>query len=161
MRYTYSSTRRYNAKFMYTYTYKRRLHWSECDPAGIIFFPIYARWMTEGLDEMFLQNGIDPNGISDGRMTGLPGASVSMKFLSAPRLHEEVTHQITVQRLGGSSMCFRHEFRSDDGRLLAEAEDTRIWAIHAVGEPETLKSAPIPDEMRSWLSGEEADLRAS
>ena len=36
------------------FTYDRRVNWSECDPGGIIFFPHYARWMVDGLNEMFL-----------------------------------------------------------------------------------------------------------
>ena len=44
------------------YTYDRRLNWSECDPGGIIFFPHYARWMVDGLNEMFLGFGVDPSG---------------------------------------------------------------------------------------------------
>ncbi len=135
---------------MYAYTYKRRLHWSECDPAGIIYFPIYARWISEGLDQMFLDNGIDPSEITHDVMVGLPAVALSMKFHSAPKLHDIVSHRIKVDHLGGKSLRFQHQFYCQD-TLLMEAEDTRIWTTHTLGKPDTLKSADIPPLVRALL----------
>jgi 4-hydroxybenzoyl-CoA thioesterase len=136
---------------MYQYTYQRRLHWSECDPGGIIFFPHYARWMVEGLNDMFLQLGVDPNGPrGPGALGGLPVLALAMKFISAPTLHEMVTHQIDVTRLGGKSLTFRHRFLRGD-QLLVEAEETRVWAEHPHGDPRGLRATPIPDQVRALL----------
>lgn len=85
------------ASDMHTYTHQRRLHWSECDPAGIIFFPT-TRWMVEGLNEMFFALGVDPTGMVDGLRTGLPVVSLSMKFHGAPTLHKQIDHEIQVER---------------------------------------------------------------
>ena len=77
------------------YTYDRRLTWSECDPGGIIFFPHYARWMVDGLNDMFLGFGVDPTGPRGANaLGGLPVLALSMKFVSAPVLHDTVTHEI-------------------------------------------------------------------
>ena len=46
---------------MSSYSYSRRLNWSECDPGGIVFFPNYARWAVDGLNEMFQSDGYTPN----------------------------------------------------------------------------------------------------
>ena len=136
---------------MREYTYRRRLHWSECDPGGIIFFPHYARWMVEGMNEMLLSLGIDPNESKDASSRGgLPVLGLSMKFHSAPKLHEEITHQIVVEKLGGKSMLLRHRFlRGPD--LLMEAEETRVWATHPLDNPSALRTHPIPDNVRALL----------
>ena len=55
---------------MRTYRYDRLMQWSECDAGGIIFFPNYARWMVDGLNQMFLSLGIDPNAILDAETRG-------------------------------------------------------------------------------------------
>lgn len=150
---------------MYKYSYQRRLHWSECDPVGIIFFPHYARWVADGLHEMLLGLGVDPTGIYDGNIRkGLPIVSLSIKFHAAPALHEEVDHRILVQKVGTKSLSFRHEFRRGDA-LLAEAEDVRVWTTHVVGQPDSLKAVPIPPEIRALLedvgvSAQTADVRA-
>ena len=54
------------------YTYDRRLNWSECDPGGIIFFPHYARWMVDGLNEMFLGFGDRPDRAEGRERLGRP-----------------------------------------------------------------------------------------
>jgi 4-hydroxybenzoyl-CoA thioesterase len=139
---------------MRQYTYQRRLHWSECDPAGIIFFPNYARWMVEGLSEMFLGMGVDPNGPRGANVCGgLPAMGLSMKFLRPPLLHEIVTHRITVARIGGKSLTFQHQFLRDD-ELLMEAEETRVWAEHPLGDPAGLRGIQVPDDIRALLERE-------
>ncbi|QFZ85158.1 acyl-CoA thioesterase [Variovorax paradoxus] len=136
---------------MYSYTYIRRLHWSECDPGGIIFFPNYARWMVEGLNEMFLRLGIDPNAVKDASTRGgLPVLGLSMKFLSAPALHESVTHRILVEKVGGKSIAFLHQFLRGD-ELLMEAQETRVWAEHLLGPGGGLRTLPVPDDVRALL----------
>jgi 4-hydroxybenzoyl-CoA thioesterase len=136
---------------MRTFSYQRRLHWSECDPGGIIFFPHYARWMVDGLNEMFLSLGVDPNG-SRGPSSrgGLPVLGLSMKFQSAPALHETVTHEIKVEKVGGKSLAFRHRFLRGE-ELLMEAEETRVWAEHALDNPRVLRTQPVPDDVRALL----------
>ena len=136
---------------MHQYTYERRLHWSECDPGGIIFFPNYARWMVDGLNDMFLGLGVDPNGPRGaGAIGGLPVLALAMTFNSAPALHEIVTHRIDVTKLGGKSLAFRHRFLRGE-ELLMEAQETRVWAEHPHGDPRGLRAAPIPVDVRALL----------
>jgi 4-hydroxybenzoyl-CoA thioesterase len=136
---------------MREYTYDRRLHWSECDPGGIVFFPNYARWMVDGLNEMFLGLGVDPNGPRAANVKGgLPVVGLAMKFHSAPALHEIVTHRITVEKLGGKSMAFRHRFLRGS-ELLMEAEETRVWAEHPLDNARAMRTQPIPEDVRALL----------
>ncbi len=135
---------------MKTFTYERGLQWSECDPAGIIFFPHYARWMVEGLHMLFFDIGIDPNGRIDLEHTaGLPSVGFSLQFHQPARLHEILTHEITVTKIGRSSLTVKHRFLRN-AECLAEADDTRVWVSHSLVDA-SLKSVPFPDEMRHLL----------
>jgi 4-hydroxybenzoyl-CoA thioesterase len=136
---------------MRLYAYDRRLHWSECDAGGIVFFPNYARWMVDGLNEMFLSLGVDPNGPRPSNARGgLPVLGLTMKFHSAPVLHEMLTHQISVEKVGGKSLAFRHRFLRGD-ELLMEAEETRVWAEHPLDNPRALRTLQVPDDVRALL----------
>ena len=73
-----------------------------------------------------------------------------MKFHSAPALHESVTHQITVEKIGGKSIAFRHRFLRGD-ELLMEAEETRVWAEHPLDNPRALRTQQVPDNVRALL----------
>lgn len=136
---------------MRTFSYERRLHWGDCDPAGIIFFPNYARWMVEGLNMMLLSIGIDPHKAVDREtFNGIPSVGFSMSFYQPAKLHDLVTHEITVEKIGRSSLGFTHRFLRG-GVCLAEAQDNRVWATHSLVDA-SVKSAPISDEMRALLS---------
>jgi 4-hydroxybenzoyl-CoA thioesterase len=137
---------------MRTYSYQRRLHWSECDPGGIVFFPHYTRWMVDGLNEMFLSLGIDPNAVNEaGERGGLPVLQLTMEFHKAPILNQTVTHEIHVEKVGGKSLAFRHRFLRGD-ELLMEAADTRIWATHSLDNPASISTLRVPDPVRAVLS---------
>ena len=139
---------------MRTYEYDRLLQWSECDAGGIIFFPNYARWMVDGLNQMLLSLGIDPNGVIDAATRGgLPVAQLAMHFHHAPQLHETVRHEITVEKIGRKSIAFRHRFLLGD-LLCMEATETRIWATHSLTQPPTLTTLPVPDHVRAALSAD-------
>jgi 4-hydroxybenzoyl-CoA thioesterase len=135
------------------FSYQRRLQWSECDPAGIIFFPNYARWVVEGLNDWLFSLGIDPNEpLSREIVRGMPCVECSLKFHKPPVLHEIVTHEISLVRIGRSSLTFAHRFFKGD-ILFAEAADTRIWVAHSRVDPSDLKSEEIPQRVRDLLSG--------
>ena len=132
-----------------TYSYSRRLNWSECDPGGIVFFPNYAKWAVDGLNEMFQSSGYTPNrDLADGGIEGIPCVEFSMRFFDAPRLHSMVSHQISVQRIGNTSFTVRHLF-SGEGRSFAEVLDTRVWAVH---EKDGLRKSPLPPAVRAILN---------
>jgi 4-hydroxybenzoyl-CoA thioesterase len=139
---------------MRTYRYDRLMQWSECDAGGIIFFPNYARWMVDGLNQMFLSLGIDPNAILDAETRGgLPVLQLSMQFHQAPKLHETVTHEILVEKIGGKSLNFKHRFLVGEV-LCMESTETRVWATHSLTQPPVLTTLPVPDQVRTALSVE-------
>lgn len=129
---------------MTAFSYSRRLNWSECDAGGIVFFPNYARWAVDGLNEMFQSGGYRPNRkLSDGGIEGIPCVEFNMRFFDAPHLHAIVDHRIVVDRIGTTSFTVRHVF-SGGGRSFAEVLDSRVWAIHG---DDGLRKAPLPTEV--------------
>ena len=137
---------------MREFRYERLLQWSECDPAGIIFFPHYARWMVEGVNLMFLAMGIDPNEVTaSGRQRGLPSRGFNMQFLAPAKLHDRLVHEIVVSRLGTKSLSFKHRFLRRE-ECLAEAEEVRVWAeSNASG----LRAIAVPEPVRALLKSTE------
>src|SRR3954466_4637317 len=80
----------------------------------------------------FSDIGIDPNGRIDPQHTaGLPSVGISLQFRRPARLHEIVTHEITVAKVGRSSLSVKHRFLTN-GECLAEADDTRGWVSHSL-----------------------------
>lgn len=136
---------------MRTLRYQRLLQWSECDPAGIIFFPHYARWMVEGLNLLLLGLEIDPNGrTAEGFHKGLPSTGFTMNFHAPAMLHELLVHEVAIIKIGTKSIGIRHRFLRDD-TLLAEAEETRIWTVD---DGTGMRSVPITAAVKDLLSAD-------
>jgi 4-hydroxybenzoyl-CoA thioesterase len=151
---------------MHSFRYERRVHWSDCDPAGIVFFAQYGRWMSDGLLEMLLALGIDPAAPADsGKGRGAPSGSMpsvgfSLRFLAPARLHERVIHEVQVKKLGGASLEFGHRIFSREGVLLVEGEEKRVW-VQMNPTDGSMKSTPIPDTVRALLARSAPDLNAT
>ncbi|WNV11749.1 hypothetical protein [Tardiphaga sp. 709] len=97
---------------MRTYSYERGLHWSECDPGGIVFSPNYARRIVDGRSEMFFLLGFDPNKIDEARARrGLPVLRLVMGLHRSPTLHQIVTHKFNAKMGGDKSLSFRRRFQ--------------------------------------------------
>ena len=141
-----------------SYSYERMAHWSDCDPAGIVFFAQYARWMSDGLIDMLLSLGIDPTQSDVGDKGSLPSLGYSIRFLGPVRLHERVTHTISVQKVGRSSVEFAHRIRNRAGVSLVEAEEKRVW-VDLDSASGTMRSIPIPGKIRALLTSEQGAPR--
>lgn len=142
---------------MHSFSYERRAQWSDCDPSGIVFFAQYARWISDGLIEMFLALGVDPAAADpvgeDGETAGsMPSIGFSLRFLAPVKLHEIITHEVRVTKLGRSSLEFGHRILNGEGQCLVEGEEKRVW-IDRDPATGTMKSRPIPDHVRTLLSG--------
>jgi 4-hydroxybenzoyl-CoA thioesterase len=138
---------------MLVYRYSRLLHWSECDPGGIIFSPNYLRWMIDGVTDMFLSFGIDPHRLLEGGLRcGLPVLEQQLRYRQAARLHDSIEHVIEVAKLGTKSLTFEHRMYRGETCLM-EATDVRVWGVHPIANPEKLRALPIPEEIRAHLMG--------
>ncbi|HEV2571632.1 thioesterase family protein [Methylocella sp. CPCC 101449] len=132
------------------YSYERLVHWGECDPAGIIFFPNYARWMVEGLNAFLLDLGFDPHGgISEMSIGGLPAVRSTFEYSAPAYLHARVVHAIEVKSLGAKSLTFAHTI-SQGEKILAKAEDVRVWVEFEPGGK--IQSRAIPERLRALLA---------
>ena len=43
-----------------THVHRVTVHWGDCDPAGIVFFPNFSRWMDQASMAFFVACGLPP-----------------------------------------------------------------------------------------------------
>lgn len=139
---------------MLRFGYDRIVHWGECDAAQIIFFANYFRWMDEGYGLMMRSAGIDVARLSgQADMHGTPTVAITSRFASPARLGDEVRHTLEVVEIRTRSFTLSHRFERQ-GTLLAEAQDSRVWAAIALRPPFRLQAVAVPPEVRALLAGE-------
>lgn len=132
-------------------TTRRTLAWGECDPAGIIFYPNYYRFMDEATWAMFADAGFAADRMRAEHFS-LPLVDSRCEFMSSPFFGDEIEIRSQVSKWGRSSFSLSHEFViAKDGRLLARGSESRVWCRYESGPGSQLRSVPIPGEVRAAL----------
>ena len=132
---------------------RRTLAWGECDPAGIIFYPNYYRFMDEATWALFAQAGFAAQRMRAENFS-LPLVDSRCEFVSSPVFGDEIEIRSQVSKWGRSSLSLSHEFViAGDERLLARGTESRVWCRYASGPGSPLRSMPVPAEVRAALGG--------
>ena len=125
----------------------RMIRFSDCDPAGIVFYPQYfvmlnglvEDWVSEGL-------GIGYHALIAERRIGLPTVRLEADFRAVSRMGDQVMLGLAVERLGSRSMtlvlrCFdpvSGELRMQMKQVLVT---TSLESHRAVEIPQDLRTA--------------------
>jgi YbgC/YbaW family acyl-CoA thioester hydrolase len=129
------------------------VEWGDCDPAGIVYYPSYFRWLDQATYRLFQAAGVKRDDTSSGQWKeGTPLVSAECSFRRASQHGESLTIESHVEKFGRSSFVIRHVFRDSSGEIAAEGSETRIWA-RKDGNARTLQAVPIPADVRKRLSG--------
>lgn len=105
------------------FTRERLIRFSDCDPAGIVFYPQYFV-MFNGLVEDWFNDGLGVayHDLLMRRRVGLPTVRLQADFTAVSRLGDRVQLQLAVARLGRRSLTL--QLRCVGAGKAAEA-DTR------------------------------------
>jgi 4-hydroxybenzoyl-CoA thioesterase len=125
-----------------------QVQWGDCDPAGIIFYPTYFRWMDAATWAFMDSVGYSPKRMRTEHLS-MPLVSADCQFIS-PALHgDRCEVRSRIARFGGASFVVAHEVAREDGSALAKGAETRVWGRYASGLGSPLKSERIPDEVKA------------
>lgn len=110
-----------------TFTRQHRIRFSECDPAGIVFYPQYfvmfndllEQWVDELLPEGFA-------GYIGEQRFGLPTVHLEADFKAVSRMGDKVVLQLEVIHLGTRSLKLAHSCTSLTGELRMQVTQTLV-----------------------------------
>lgn len=125
-----------------------QVHWGDCDPAGMIFYPTYFRWVDAASWALFESVGLGPPWMKREHMA-MPLVSAQCEFL-APAVHgDRCEIRSRIARFGGKSFTVEHDIVRADGTPLAKAQETRVWGRYVGGPGTPLKGETIPEEVKA------------
>jgi YbgC/YbaW family acyl-CoA thioester hydrolase len=131
----------------------RTLTWGDCDPAGIIYYPTYYRWMDAASWALLAQAGYPAARIRAEHLT-IPLVDSQCAFVSSPTFGDECEVRSHVSRWGRSSFTVSHEIvLAADGKLLARGSESRVWCRYESGPGTALRSLALPGDLRAALGG--------
>jgi 4-hydroxybenzoyl-CoA thioesterase len=126
-----------------------KIEWGDCDPAGIVHFPRYFFFFDACTMSLFEAAGLfKQRMLKEMDFAGFPMVDVRARFLIPSRFGDEVIIESTISEWRRSSFDVRHRLlRGDD--LAVEGFETRVWTVRDPADPEKLKGAPVPAEVRA------------
>ncbi|MBV8031047.1 MAG: acyl-CoA thioesterase [Betaproteobacteria bacterium] len=131
--------------------YRCRVEWGDCDPAGIIFYPTYFRWMDAASWAFVESAGYDAARMRAEHLA-MPLVSAQCDFL-VPALHGDRCEVRTqVERVGTKSFTVAHEIVREDGTVLARGSETRVWGRFVAGPGSPMKGEAVPEAVRGMLA---------
>ena len=130
-----------------------RALWTDCDPAGIIFYGTYFRWMDECSYYLFREAGLNWETCwKQLGMIGIPLVTAHCDFRSPVTFAEVVTAESRVSEWGRSSFTVTHRFAVGT-RVTAEGYEKRVWCRGDATDPKTIAPIPIPMEIKERFGG--------
>lgn len=123
------------------------VHWGDCDPAGIIFYPTYFRWFDAATWSYFAYVGYDVRRMRAEQLA-MPLVAAQCEFRASPVHGDRCEVHSRIARWGGKSFVVVHRVLRDDGTLLAEGSETRVWSRRSAGPGSPLKGEAISEELK-------------
>jgi YbgC/YbaW family acyl-CoA thioester hydrolase len=124
-----------------------QLQWGECDPAGIIFYPTYFRWFDAATWNMFAEAGYHAKRLRAEHLA-MPLVAADCQFKHPAEQQDRAEVRSRILRWGGKSFTLGHDVVRDDGTLLAQGTETRVWGRYTNGPGSPLKGVAISEELK-------------
>lgn len=126
---------------------EHRIRFSECDPAGIVFYPQYFVLFNDLLEAWI--DTLVPGGFAGfvgQKRYGLPTVHLEADFRAISRMGDDVTLSLEVARLGNKSLNLALACTGRDGQLRMSVKQTVVTT-----SLQTHAAIPIPEELRLAL----------
>jgi 4-hydroxybenzoyl-CoA thioesterase len=129
------------------------VHFGDCDPAGIVFFPNFSRWMDQASLGFFVACGVPPwrELVKTRGIVGTPLLEIHTRFFKPATYGQRIQVHTTVEEWAAKTFRHRHLVKRGD-ELLCEGTEVRAFVMRHPDDPERLKAMPVPEDIRALCS---------
>lgn len=127
---------------------QRTVRFSDCDPAGIVFFPQYLVMLNGVVEQWFDEAlGIPYASLIGPRRLGLPTVRLEVDFTAISRHGDALRWEVAVAQLGRSSLTLLHDVLGHP----ANQGGTRLRArqVLVCTSLDTHRPQALPDDVRA------------
>jgi 4-hydroxybenzoyl-CoA thioesterase len=136
-----------------SHVHRVEVHFGDCDPAGIVFFPNFSRWMDEASLAFFRACGLPPwrELLNTRGIVGTPLLEIHTRFLKAATYGETIEIHTSVDAWAAKTFTHRHRILRGD-ELICEGTEVRAFVVRDPGNPARLKAIPVPEDITALCS---------
>ena len=129
------------------------VQFGDCDPAGIVFFPNFLRWMDAASLSFFMQCGVPPwrELVKMRGIVGTPLLEINTRFIKSVTYGETIAISTWVEEWRQKVFVQMHQVtRADD--LICEGREVRAFVRRDPDNPDRLRAIPVPEDIRALCS---------
>jgi 4-hydroxybenzoyl-CoA thioesterase len=131
------------------------IQFGDCDPAGIVFFPNFSRWMDTASLSFFMQCGVPPwRELEKTRgIVGTPLLEINTKFIQSATYGQRLTVTTHVEEWRAKVVVQMHRITraradgTDD--LICEGREVRAFVKRDEKDRDRLRAIPVPEDIRA------------
>src|SRR5260221_11201803 len=125
------------------------IEFGDCDPAGIVFYPNFLRWMDAASLHFFRAMGIPPWRELEAQtgIIGTPIVDVAARFLRPASYADAIEVETTIPEWRGKTFVLGHVVRRG-GDVLVEGQEVRIFARRVADDPKRIEAVAAPESIR-------------
>lgn len=125
---------------------ERLIRFSDCDPAGIVFYPQYFVMFNGLVEDWVNAMGIGYQRLITEQRIGLPTVRIEADFRAVSRFGDIVTLALVVERLGTRSLTLALQCVGADGELRMQMRQVLVTT-----SLETHRALDIPAALRDAI----------
>ena len=129
------------------------VQFGDCDPAGIVFFPNFSKWMDQASLAFFMAHGVPPwrELVKTRGIIGTPLLEIHTRFIRPATYGQTIEVHTTVEAWAAKTFRHRHVI-SRDGTVLCEGTETRAFCTRHPEDPDRIQAIPVPEDIRLLCS---------
>ena len=130
------------------------VRFGDADPAGLVYYPVIFHYFHTAMEEFFAaRTGVLYARLLSDERIGFPTVNVRAEFFAPLVYGDEVDVEVSVTRVGRSSVTFEYSARRvSDGLLCARSEQVQVAM-----SLNTRRAVPVPDRLRRAFADDAAD----
>ncbi|HEY1328600.1 MAG TPA: acyl-CoA thioesterase [Casimicrobiaceae bacterium] len=128
------------------------VEFGDCDPAQIVFYPNFFRWMDAASLRFFEAAGVPPwhrrpEHAHDG-IIGTPIVDVQARFVAPATYGDRIAVETTIAEWRAKSFVMRHVIRRGD-TVLVDGREVRVFARRHPDDAARIQAVPAPADIRA------------
>ena len=126
-----------------------QVEFGDCDPARIVWFPNFFRWIDASARHYFISAGVPPwhETAAAWGIIGTPIVNTEARFVQTSSYGDQLDIHTCVTHWGRKSFTFSHRVLRGT-ELIMECTEVRLFAAAKEGKVPGITAMPIPDEVR-------------
>ncbi len=136
-----------------TTVYDIKVQFGDCDPAGIVFFPNFSKWMDASSLHFFMECGVPPwrELLKTRGIVGTPLLEINTQFRQPATYGETLHIHTSIVEWRAKVFIQKHVVMRGDV-VLCEGTETRAFVIHPPEAPDRIKAIPVPEDIKALCS---------